>query len=276
MSKCNDLEIEIGKMWHLKSTTVPVIVGALSIIKGHYRIYTPIFLNSQWEARRTENSGKKRIDCVDKWNSFGDLIVQNSQVPVILITSARFEFLPRKNKSCVWSRSRDIVIYIFHAFRNNYIFCFFALSHSVLSSERPTAPNNSTVSDTELNHGRTYGYRKHVSHIEIGMYIIIQTNPFFSDFNIASHIQIHTFIQRAEAYFTAMYFLIFTHTYTHVSRNYLIFTLFVLMTNTRTYRYVRTTHTYTRIIVVLYTPTHTHTNAWRPQNKHGVKTARWK
>ena len=29
----NDMEIEIGKMWHLKTTTMPVIVGALSTIK---------------------------------------------------------------------------------------------------------------------------------------------------------------------------------------------------------------------------------------------------
>ena len=29
-----DLEIEIEKMWHLKTTTVPIITGALGMIKG--------------------------------------------------------------------------------------------------------------------------------------------------------------------------------------------------------------------------------------------------
>ena len=33
LSKYKDLEIEIQKMWHLKTTTVPVVVGALGIIK---------------------------------------------------------------------------------------------------------------------------------------------------------------------------------------------------------------------------------------------------
>ena len=33
ISKKNDLEIETDKMWHLKTTTVPVIVGALGKVK---------------------------------------------------------------------------------------------------------------------------------------------------------------------------------------------------------------------------------------------------
>eukprot|EP00794_Sanderia_malayensis_P001843 gene1843-2075_t len=33
LSKYKDLEIEIQKMWSLKTTTVPVIVGALGMIK---------------------------------------------------------------------------------------------------------------------------------------------------------------------------------------------------------------------------------------------------
>ena len=32
-SKYKDLEIEIEKIWHLKTTTAPVIVGALGMIK---------------------------------------------------------------------------------------------------------------------------------------------------------------------------------------------------------------------------------------------------
>ena len=32
ISKCKDLEIEIEKIWHLKTTTAPVIVGILIMI----------------------------------------------------------------------------------------------------------------------------------------------------------------------------------------------------------------------------------------------------
>ena len=34
INKYEDLEIEIGKMWLLKTTVVPVIVGALSLSKS--------------------------------------------------------------------------------------------------------------------------------------------------------------------------------------------------------------------------------------------------
>ena len=36
LSKYKDLEIEIEEMWHMKTKTVPVIIGALGMIKKGY------------------------------------------------------------------------------------------------------------------------------------------------------------------------------------------------------------------------------------------------
>ena len=33
LSKYKDLEIEVEKMWHLKTKTLPVVIGALGLIK---------------------------------------------------------------------------------------------------------------------------------------------------------------------------------------------------------------------------------------------------
>ena len=35
LSKYKDLEIEIAKMWKMKTKTIPVIVGALGMIKNY-------------------------------------------------------------------------------------------------------------------------------------------------------------------------------------------------------------------------------------------------
>ena len=93
------------------------------------------------------------------------------------------------------------------------------ISHSPLPPtprERLTAPDNSRQfgRNTAAKHGITFSYRKYVSQIKISMYIIIQTTPFFLNFDVASHIQIHTFSQHAYIYFAAMYFFVSTRTYT--------------------------------------------------------------
>ena len=32
LSKCKDFEIEVTKMWHLKTTILPVVIGALGMV----------------------------------------------------------------------------------------------------------------------------------------------------------------------------------------------------------------------------------------------------
>ena len=39
LSKYKDLEIEIGKMWNLHTSTIPVVVGALGLLKCGTREY---------------------------------------------------------------------------------------------------------------------------------------------------------------------------------------------------------------------------------------------
>ena len=39
LSKYKDLEIEVTKMWHLKTTTLPVVIGALGIVAKTSRNY---------------------------------------------------------------------------------------------------------------------------------------------------------------------------------------------------------------------------------------------
>ena len=33
LSKYKDLEVEVGKLWHMKTVTIPVVIGALGMIK---------------------------------------------------------------------------------------------------------------------------------------------------------------------------------------------------------------------------------------------------
>ena len=49
--------------------------------------------------------------CKNKLDSFENLIGQNSHVPLHWTMSAHFDFVLRKNKSCIWSRSSDMVTF---------------------------------------------------------------------------------------------------------------------------------------------------------------------
>ena len=97
----------------------------------------------------------------NKINSFGNLFGQKSHVPMLSTTSARFEFVLRKNKSCVWGRSRDIVTYTFHLFRNNLLFLLslslsltLSLTAFALTLSFSALPQRATHSSRQLETAR--------------------------------------------------------------------------------------------------------------------------
>ena len=61
---------------------------------------------------------------VGKLNSFGKLIAQSSHVPCVFNYIGAFWFFPRKNKSCVRSRSYDMVTYLVCVFEGFYSLTF--------------------------------------------------------------------------------------------------------------------------------------------------------
>ena len=84
-----------------------------------YWIFTPTFFKwpamSTWSRKFWKNRIQdslvfetKTVRRQNKLNSFGNLIGQCTHVPVVSTTSTRFEFVPCKNESYVWSRSRDM------------------------------------------------------------------------------------------------------------------------------------------------------------------------
>ena len=98
-----------------------------------YRIFTPIFLDSQQGANGVEDSGEKKriqnslvpkteiVRHKNNLSSLGNLVWQRSHVLVSSNMSACFEFVLRKNKFCIRSRSHDMEVYIFHAFDSLFL-----------------------------------------------------------------------------------------------------------------------------------------------------------
>ena len=113
----------------------------------------------------------------NKSNNFGNLIGQSSHVPMFLTTSARFELVGAK------------------------INLEFGAVHS---------------RNTTAKYGRIYSNRKHLSPNEISTFTIFQYTKLSMNVNLTSHIQKHTFSQRADAY--GRYYVLFSfrayiHTY---------------------------------------------------------------
>ena len=115
----------------------------------------------------------------NKLNSFEKLIGQCCHMMVLLTTSVCSELIPRKNKSCIWSQLHDMDTYIFYAF-------------SIFPNERPTAPDNSTGSNTQPEKlGDTYSQQNYVhSHIEISTSTTFQYTVLSMDVDVASQIPI--------------------------------------------------------------------------------------
>ena len=53
LSKYKDLEIEIERMWGMKATTVPVVIGALGLVKKGMEKYTPKKIRPERQNTRT-------------------------------------------------------------------------------------------------------------------------------------------------------------------------------------------------------------------------------
>ena len=63
LSKYKDLEIEIGKMWYLRARTIPVVIGALGLVKkGTNEFLDKIPGNSSLqEIQKIVLSGRARV-----------------------------------------------------------------------------------------------------------------------------------------------------------------------------------------------------------------------
>ena len=59
-SKYKDLEIEITRMWQMKTEIIPVVIGALGVIKkGSEKLVREILGNiNPWEIQKTKLLGK--------------------------------------------------------------------------------------------------------------------------------------------------------------------------------------------------------------------------
>ena len=65
LSKYKDLEIEIEKMWHFRARTIPVVIGALGLVKKG----TEDFLDKipgNPSQRNPEDSSKRHSPCPQK------------------------------------------------------------------------------------------------------------------------------------------------------------------------------------------------------------------
>ena len=106
---------------------------------------------------------------VGKLNSFGNLIGQSSHVPLLATTYVHFEFVQRKNKSCIRYRSRDLVIYIDYTFESSFSLTPFQRAphtqHQARSQQKYINFYNEIVIFATLQYSKLCKYIKIVLHI---------------------------------------------------------------------------------------------------------------
>ena len=74
LSKYKDLEIEIERMWGMKATTIPVVIGALGLIKKGLEKYTK------------QIPGNIKISELQKIAQINNNFIHNFQLPTYLNT----------------------------------------------------------------------------------------------------------------------------------------------------------------------------------------------
>ena len=136
---------------------------------------------------------KQRWQGFNKLNSFENLIGQSSHMPVLSSMPTNFEFVPCKNKSCIWSCSCDMVTDIYSkplkALTWLLSVWWLSLLHACIASDISPCTDRDNS-----QHGRTYSQQNHVYyHHEIGIFATLQNSKLCMDVKITSHIQIRMF-----------------------------------------------------------------------------------
>ena len=123
-------------------------------------------------------------------------------------TSALFDSVPHKNKSCVWSQSRDMVTYI-------------PSCHSLVLKQPQTSFRYVQIETTPNmgEHTASKNTSITIKILKMGIFATLSCSGLCMNVKIASHIQIHTFSYWGDENFAATKLLLFQHTYTRICSN---------------------------------------------------------
>ena len=157
-------------------------------------------------------------------------------MPFLSTTSAHSEFVPRKNKSCIWSQSRDMVTYIVSTFESFLSRSDYHPDSSITRARTASDISPRITSGTQPEMGASKNTclvlmkLVHLSHFKMVNFRWTSKSP-------------HTFR--------------YTCLVSGQTNTSLLWTL--SFHNFRTHRYIRTKHMHIRIIYVLDPPPHIHT-----------------
>ena len=137
-------------------------------------------------------------------------------------TFVRFGFVPRKNKSWFWNWSRDQDTYIFHAFRNNFLFCFFALMcwHSFQHSQFSTARDNLTATHKRKMGKHAAGQKTFLAQIKLVHLPSFNIRNFlWTKTSLHTYRHTHSASEQMNTLLLCTFcFHVYIHTYIYVSR----------------------------------------------------------